>query len=77
MMLAKWPVWVVPTLLLSLTGCQQFVTVVQPWEKGVLAKPEMTFEADRLDAGFVEHTYSSKEAGFGGAGVGGGGCGCN
>ena len=50
---------------------------VQPWEKGMLAKPEMIFDEDALDAAFVEHTYSSKEAAFGGAGVGGGGCGCN
>lgn len=50
---------------------------VQPWEKGILARPEMTFEGDPLDAKFVEHTYSSKEAAAGGAGVGGGGCGCN
>ena len=50
---------------------------VQPWERGVLAKPEMTFEGDQLDAAFVEHTYSSKEGAAGGAGVGGGGCGCN
>lgn len=50
---------------------------VQPWERGVLARPEMTFEGDQLDAAFVEHTYSSKEGAAGGAGVGGGGCGCN
>lgn len=50
---------------------------VQAWEKGILAKPEMIFDEDKLDAAYVEHTYSSKEAAFGGAGVGGGGCGCN
>ena len=65
------------TLVAALTtGCAGPVRV-QPWEKGVLAKPEMTFEADRLDSLFNEHTYSSKEAASGGAGVGGGGCGCN
>lgn len=58
------------------SGCA-LVQPVQPWEKGVLAKPEMTFELDRLDTEYVEHTYSSKEAASGGAGVGGGGCGCN
>jgi hypothetical protein len=50
---------------------------VAAWEKGMLAKPEMSFEGDRLDVLFQEHTYSSKEAASGGAGVGGGGCGCN
>lgn len=50
---------------------------VQAWEKGILAKPEMGFEGDKLEAQFAEHTYTSKEAASGGAGVGGGGCGCN
>jgi hypothetical protein len=57
----------------GLSGCSS----VQPWEKQNLAKPEMTFEGDRLDTGYTEHIYSSKEASSGGAGVGGGGCGCN
>ncbi|NTV68205.1 MAG: DUF4266 domain-containing protein [Chlorobaculum sp.] len=59
--------------LAALSGC----ATVQPWEKQNLAKPEMTFEGDRLDTGYTEHIYSSKEASSGGAGVGGGGCGCN
>lgn len=50
---------------------------VQPWEKQNLAKPAMTFDRDRLEAGYIEHIYSSKEAASGGAGIGGGGCGCN
>ncbi|NTV92656.1 MAG: DUF4266 domain-containing protein [Chlorobiaceae bacterium] len=65
-----------PLLLLTistLSGCSS----VQPWEKGNLAKPEMTFEGDKLDTGYTEHIYSSKEAASGGSGVGGGGCGCN
>lgn len=63
-------------LLASLSGCA-LIQPVQPWEKGILAKPEMTFEGDRLDSNFTEHTYFSKEAASGGTGVGGGGCGCN
>jgi len=62
-------------LLPPLAACS--MQPVQPWEKGILAKPEMTFEGDPLDQKFVEHTYSSKEGASGGAGVGGGGCGCN
>lgn len=61
-------------LALVLGGCG---TPVRPWEKGDLARPAMSFDSDRLDAAFVEHTYTSKEAASGGAGVGGGGCGCN
>ena len=60
----------------ALCGCS-LVQPVQPWEKGILAKPEMTFEVDPLDAKFSEHIYSSKEGASGGYGVGGGGCGCN
>ena len=49
----------------------------QPWERGNLAKPEMTMDADPLDQRFTQHIYGSKEAASGGYGVGGGGCGCN
>ncbi len=62
--------------MLALSGCG-LIQPVNPWEKGTLAKIDMTFEIDRLDTEYVEHTYSSKEAAAGGAGVGGGGCGCN
>ena len=61
---------------LMTSGCG-LIQPVQPWEKGVLAKPEMGFEGDRLESAFAEHIYSSKEAAAGGNGVGGGGCGCN
>ena len=64
------------TLATAAGGCA-LVTPVQAWEKGILAKPEMSFEGDKLEAQFAEHTYTSKEAASGGAGVGGGGCGCN
>ena len=57
-----------------LSGCG---TLPQPWEKGVLAKPAMSFEGDALEARFVDHVYTSKEAATGGGTVGGAGCGCN
>ena len=63
-------------IMLALSGCS-IGTAVQPWEKETLARPEMTFEGDKLDTAYTEHIYSSKEAASGGAGVGGGGCGCN
>ena len=63
-------------LALPLMGCLT-VAPVQAWEKGTLAKPEMTFDSDPLEKGFKEHIYSSKESASGGSGVGGGGCGCN
>jgi hypothetical protein len=63
-------------VLAGLAGCSAFAPP-QPWEKGQLARPEMTMSADPLDERFVQHIYSSKEAASGGYGVGGGGCGCN
>jgi hypothetical protein len=62
--------------LAALAGCAA-VTSPQPWEKGVLARPDMQFEADRLGTRATQHVYTSKEAATGGYGVGGGGCGCN
>ena len=65
------------TLLTSvlLTGCA--MNPPQAWQKGALAKPEMTMINDPLDQAFTQHIYTSKEAASGGYGVGGGGCGCN
>jgi hypothetical protein len=59
-----------------MSGCSG-ITPVNAWEKADLAKPEMTFESDVLDAKFMDHIYFSREAATGGSGVGGGGCGCN
>ena len=64
------------SILLAILLCSACSTV-QPWEKAHLAKPEMSFGSDRLEARFAAHIYSSKEAAAGGASVGGGGCGCN
>lgn len=66
----------VPVVLFTMTGCSS-LKPVSAWEKADLARPEMTFEADVLDAKFTDHTYFSREAASGGSGVGGGGCGCN
>jgi len=59
-----------------MSGCES-MPQVQPWEKGNLAKPEMAFDSDPIEARFNEHIYFSKEGASGGASVGGGGCGCN
>jgi hypothetical protein len=64
-------------LLLALPFCLAACASVKPWEKGYLAKPEMAFEPDPLEARQKAHLYASKEAAKGGSGVGGGGCGCN
>ena len=59
----------------ALAGCAGLG--VQPWERGVLARPEMSLDSHPLDAAINDHIYFSKEASSGGRGFGGGGCGCN
>jgi len=61
--------------LTLLAGCA--MSPPQAWEKGNLAKREMTMGGDPLDERYTQHIYSSKENASGGYGVGGGGCGCN
>lgn len=70
---------------LSLIGALLALTLLQacslqppkPWQKGMLARPEMTMGGDALEQRFDEHISASKQAASGGYGVGGGGCGCN
>ena len=62
-----------PLTALAVAGCAG----VQPWERDVLARPEMSLDAAPLDAAIDDHIYFSKEASSGGRGFGGGGCGCN
>lgn len=56
-----------------LSGCAD----VKPWERNILAQPEMRLVPDKLESYVDDHIYFSKEAATGGKGVGGGGCGCN
>lgn len=65
----------IAVMAMALSGCASLG--VQPWERDVLARPEMSLDADPLDAAIDDHIYFSKEASSGGRGFGGGGCGCN
>jgi hypothetical protein len=60
-------------VLISLGGC----TVVKPWERDLLARRDMAFESDKLEASREAHINFSKEAAMPGGSGGGGGCGCN
>lgn len=60
--------------LVLLTGC---ASGVQPWQRGVLARPDMAMAPSPALAGLREHVHTSKEAAQGGYGGSGGGCGCN
>lgn len=69
-------------LLSQLSACsvlEPMFTVedVKPWQKGILAKKEMSLKGDPIDQYVDDHIYFSKEGSTGGASVGGGGCGCN
>ncbi len=60
---------------LAMQGCAS--VGVEPWQRDVLARPEMSLDANPVDAAIDDHIYFSKEASSGGRGFGGGGCGCN
>lgn len=70
---------IVPSLVVSamliLGGCANLG--VEPWERDLLAKPQMQLIADPIEAGLDDHIYFSKEASSGGRSFAGGGCGCN
>ena len=60
-------------VLLAAAACAP----VRPWEREVLARPEMAFDPDPMETKRSSHVYFSKEASLPGGGAGGGGCGCN
>ncbi len=56
-----------------LTGCAH----VEPWERGNLAKPQMSLNLHPMQSALRTHNYNSREASTSGsASTGGGGCGC-
>lgn len=59
---------------LTLASCANLG--VEPWQKQLLAKQEMTGVAV-LTQKYDDHIYFSKEAASGGINLAGGGCGCN
>ena len=63
------------SLLFALAGCSTLG--VKPWQREILARPEMALTANPMDAAIDDHIYFSKEAASGGRSFGGGGCGCN
>ena len=64
------------TVLLCMTAISGCATV-EPWERGMLARPEMQWQPDVMEGALRDHIHYSKEAASGGAGAAGGGCGCN
>jgi hypothetical protein len=64
---------VLSLVALASTAC----TSVRAWERETLARPEMAWDPDPLDATLASHIQFSKEASLRGGSAGGGGCGCN
>ncbi len=67
-----------PALLLGaalLSGCSHLG--VKPWQRDVLARPDMQLSDESLEQALDDHLYFSKEASSGGRSFAGGGCGCN
>ena len=60
-------------LALASAGCAK----VSPWERDLLARRDMSWEPDSLEAKRESHIYFSNEASMPGGSGGGGGCGCN
>lgn len=47
-----------------------------PWERGLLASPEMAWEPDPLVDGYRRHMHASNEGGADASALPGSGCGC-
>jgi hypothetical protein len=62
-------------VMLATGGCSTLG--VKPWQREILARPQMALNAEPIDAAIDDHIYFSKEAASGGRSFGGGGCGCN
>jgi len=61
--------------LAALPGCAHLGA--EPWERDVLARPDMQLDPHPLQTALDSHMYFSKEASSGGQSFAGGGCGCN
>lgn len=64
-------------LLLVIIQCTSGCAKIEPWERGYLALPYMSYDAYPLDHSFREHLYYSREATHAEDSAAGGGCGCN
>jgi hypothetical protein len=66
--------WIAAALVAALAaGC----AAVEPWQRGYLARPDMSLATGPGKDKMLDKTFASKEAAVGGDSVGGGGCGCN
>lgn len=66
----QWLILFIVSTIMS--GC----SVVSPWERGNLAKPQMGVDPTPMQSALRNHIYGSREAAAGGESSSGGGCGC-
>jgi hypothetical protein len=59
--------------VLSSMGC----VAVKPWEKDLLARPDMAWDEDPRLSTIRDHIHFSKEGSLPAGGGASGGCGCN
>lgn len=69
--------WIVGMVVgLSLVGgCAAMK--VEPWDRDLLAQPQMSFNPHPMLNAIDDHIYFSTEGSTGGQEAAGGGCGCN
>lgn len=60
-------------MIASLGAC----ATTRPYEREILARPEMAMEPDGDEAALRQHFLGTREGAVGGGGGEGGGCGCN
>jgi hypothetical protein len=59
----------------AISGCASMQ--LKPWDRDLLAEPQMSFDPEPMLSVLDEHIYFSKEGSLGGQDASGGGCGCN
>jgi len=69
----RWPSLYGLLLLPLVAGCAD----VQPWQRGTLAKPQMSLDPHSQRTALVTHVRAAREAASGGVSKDGGGCGCD
>ena len=60
----------------SAVGFSSACASVQPWQRGRLADPCMTFDENASQTAYMTHWQEAREGAAGGYGVQSGGCGC-
>ncbi len=75
--IARLVTMVTSSILIGVTATACASIGPKPWERDLMAKPEMQFNTHPLITAANLHIYFSKEASSGGSSFAGGGCGCN